>query len=174
MRHAKLHRPGSAVQAVLQLRGGRVGAGLHPVHPPRRPAAVRLVHPEGDLLADLQPPVQGARRHLGDARRPGPRALAPAAQPGAPALARARQGAPLPHARVRPHDAARQLLLPGAEALAAREGLRALDDRRLSARSAQPRHGELTAVSDYKLGFRQIARTRCANLEYAGTAGSIL
>ena len=57
MRYPELHSAGGAIQAVLQLRSGRLGAGLHPLHVARRPAAVRFLDTEAHLFPDLQSPI---------------------------------------------------------------------------------------------------------------------
>lgn len=124
MRHSELHSAGGVVQAVLQLRGGRLGTGLHPLRITGRSAALRLVDPQGNVLAHLQPSLQGTWRHYGFASRPGTGALALTAQPRAQTTPRSRQGASLSESRVRACYATRQLLLSGTETLLRREDVR--------------------------------------------------
>lgn len=114
MRHAKLHRPGSAVQAGVQLRGGCLGVGLHTLCPAGRATAVRHRHAQGDLRADLQQPLPRGGRQYREQERPGPDQVAAAIQSRAETEPGESEGARLPHEGVRAGVLAPHLLLPDA------------------------------------------------------------
>lgn len=114
MRHAELHRTGSAVQAGVQLRGGCLGAGLHTVCPAGGPAALRHGHPEGDVREDLQQSLPRGGRQSREQERPGSDPLAAAVESRAATEPGDGEGARLPHPGVRAGVPAAHLLLPDA------------------------------------------------------------
>lgn len=114
MRHAELHRSGSAVQAGVQLRGGCLGVGLHTLCPAGGAAAVRHRHAQGDLRTDLQQPLpRGGRQHR-EQERPGSDPVAAAIQSRATTEPGESEGARLPHQGIRAGVLAPHLLLPDA------------------------------------------------------------
>lgn len=114
MRHAKLHRAGSVVQAGIQLRGGCLGVGLHIVRSTGGPTALRHGHAQGNVREDLQQSLSRSGWQYCEQERPGSNQVAAAIQSRATTESGKGEGARLSHEGIRAGVVAAHLLLPDA------------------------------------------------------------